>query len=156
MNRWFIRFVCLAILLAFAVMTAQIAGLNGTWKLNVGRSRWGKVQKPVSVVLQIQHTEPLLTYSGTVIYSNEETRTFAFDGAIDGREYHMDRSYGGGNITIRRLNSQAIKSVFHSADGRFTETATTTISAGGKILTRQLQVDSPEGRKSWTEVYDKQ
>ena len=156
MNRWFIRFVCLAILLAFAVMTAQIAGLNGTWKLNVERSRWGKVQKPVSVVLQIQHAEPHLTYSGNVIYSNEETRTFTFDGAIDGREYHMDRSYGGGSIVIRRLNSQAIKSIFRSTDGRFTETATTTISAGGTVLTRQLQVDSPEGRRSWTEVYDKQ
>lgn len=156
MNRWFIRFVCLAILLAFAVMTAQIAGLNGTWKLNVERSRWGKVQKPVSVVLQIQHAEPHLTYSGTVIYSNEDMRTFAFDGAIDGREYHMDRSYGSGSIVTRRLNSQAIKSVFHSEDGRFTETATTTISAGGTVLTRQLQVDGPGGRRSWTEVYDKQ
>jgi hypothetical protein len=153
--RIWISFPAVLAALSLGMAAAQPAELTGSWHLNVEKSRWGKVVKPLSVVLTIEHHEPRLDYHGVVQYANEETREFSFSGSLDGGEYAMSRSFGDGMITLRRIDPWTVESTFRSGDGRCTETAQTTIARSGKTLTRRLTVQSPDGRKSWTEHYDR-
>lgn len=151
--RWLLPFLLAASTVGIA--SAQPADLTGAWHLNVGKSRWGGVARPVSVVLEIVHKEPMLNYHGVVMYANEDTREFAFSGAVDGAEYAMSRSFGDGMISLRRIDAWTVESVFRTPDGLYRETAQTTISRSGRTLTRRLRLQAPDGRKSWTEVYER-
>ena len=144
-----------AALLLGALCAAQPANLSGNWQLNVNRSKWGTVNKPVSVVLTIEHQEPKLSYHGSVLYANEDQRDFGFSGAIDGKPYPMSRSFGNGEIVLVRVNDRTIESTFRSADGNYVESARTTVSRDGRTLERRLRLISPERTKKWTEIYER-
>ena len=144
--------------LAFLVLpacAADIPDLGGVWKLNVERSTWGRMAKPVSVILEINHNQLSLSYSGLVTYANEESREFGFAGAIDGNEYPMVRSFGSGKCLFRRISLTTVESVFHSDDGLYTETSRMVVSRDGRTMTRYMYLKSPEGDRNWTEVYER-
>jgi len=131
------------------------ADLTGFWVLNVPKSSWGSVRKPLSIFVEIDHKEPNITYSGKITYQDEEARDFHFAGAIDGKEYPMTRSFAAGKVVIRRTGDRALHSVFKSDDGRYAETADTSLSRDGNVLTRRLTLETPAGAQRWTEVYER-
>jgi hypothetical protein len=138
--------------LSLPVLRAADPSLSGKWFLNVEKSTWGKKQKPHSVVVTIEHSEPTLKYSGVVTADTDGGgRPFEFSGAIDGKEY----PYRDGKIVIRRIDSHTTTSSYTSTDGTVTETARTTLSRDGKTLTRVIEGKGPEGRLRWTEVYER-
>jgi hypothetical protein len=132
---------------------ADVANLSGKWVLNVQKSDWGKKPKPQSAEVIVEHQEPQLRYKGTVVTgANGESRSFEYTGAIDGKEY----SYRDGKAVVKRVDARTTSSEYRSSDGRTVEQARTTLSADGKTLTRRITARDPEGRSSWTEVYEKQ
>lgn len=143
------------LVLAWGVCAGQGQTFSGSWHLNVDKSRWGATTKPFSVVIVIDHHEPAIKYKGSVTYANEESRAFGFAGAFDGKPYKMSRSFGDGEITLRRVDGLTFDSTFRSDDGQYIETARTSMSRDGKMLTRKLTVKAPDGTKSWFEVYEK-
>ena len=142
-------FTCLA------VFAAEGPNLSGVWHLDVAKSRWGSVQKPVSEVIEIEHREPALKYDGQIIYTGEDARKFAFDGAIDGKEYPANPSYGSGKIKLTRVNPYTFDSTFKTDDGKTVETARTVVAPNDKVMTRTVHLKTTAGVKSWTEVYEK-
>lgn len=151
-SRWLVP---LAVTAGLGLSPGQTGNLTGTWHLNAEKSRWGEMRKPHNVVLTIDHKEPAFRYSGSIMYANEDTRDFAFDGAIDGREYPMTRSAGSGKVVLRRLGPRQFESTFRTDDGVTVETATSTLSRDGRTLTRELRVQRLEGSRRWTEVYER-
>ena len=89
--------------LSTGICAAQTPNLTGTWKLNIEKSRWGKRPKPVSVLLDIEHKEPMVKYAGRVVDAREETREFNFSGTIDGKEYPATTPYGEGKVRPHRV-----------------------------------------------------
>jgi hypothetical protein len=140
---------------ALGASAGQPANLSGSWHLNIEKSRWGAKVKPQSVTLLIEHREPMLQYRGTVTHVNEETRDFTFEGAIDGKPYSMVGSGGAGTIVLHRVDASTFESVFRNADGTCIETARTSLSRDGQLLTRQIRLRTPEGTQTWTEVYER-
>ncbi|MBI4890564.1 MAG: hypothetical protein HY821_08055, partial [Acidobacteria bacterium] len=122
---------------------------------NTEKSKWGTANKPVNVVLTIDHREPSLSYQGAVLYPNEDERHFSFSGKFDGKPYAMSRSFGEGMITLTRVDNFTVESVFRSNDGSHTEVARTVQSRDGRTLTRQLKVTAPDGVMKWTEIYER-
>ena len=149
------RCVFASLLIAPALLAETPGNLTGTWYLNVDKSQWGSAKKPVSVVLKMEHKEPAIRYSGTVSYVNEDTRDFAFDGAIDGTSYPMTRSYGAGTAVLRRVDAGTFEAVFRTADGAYVETARTSLSKNGTTLTRKVNLKTPQGSSAWTEIYER-
>jgi hypothetical protein len=148
--------LCVAFLwAAVCVSAAGPANLSGNWQLNVAKTDWGARPKLVSVALHIDHSEPALKYSGTVIYSGEDARPFSFAGAIDGKEYPMDRSFGSGKVVIRRVDANTIESVFRSADGLSVETCRTSLAKNGRTLTRRVRMQTVGSTFTSTEIYDR-
>ncbi len=133
----------------------QPGNLTGTWYLNVEKSEWGAAKRPQSVVLHIAHKDPILKYNGTVAYPNEDTRDFAFDGAIDSKPYPMTRSYGVGSAVLHRIDPGSFESVFRTDDGSYIETVRTILSRNGQSLTRKVRLQTPQGASTWTEIYDR-
>ncbi|HWQ52629.1 MAG TPA: hypothetical protein VN442_03020 [Bryobacteraceae bacterium] len=140
---------------ALGVCAGQPANLTGTWHLNVAKSHWGSKPKPASVVLQIQHQEPALQYSGTVTEANEDGRSFTFTGAIDGKSYPMTGALGAGTAVLKRVDAATYETVFRSDDGTRKETARTSLSRNGRYLTRRIRLETPGDTKTWTEVYER-
>lgn len=139
---------------------AAVAGgpaddLSGVWILNVEKSSWARMRAPASVYVRIEQAHNTICYDGLVTYTNEDSRQFSFEGAIDGREYPAVRSYGHGKLMFRRLNAATVETVFTSADGRFVETSRTVLAPEGRRMTRYMRVRSPDGNRSWIEIYDR-
>ncbi|HLJ47341.1 MAG TPA: hypothetical protein VKU01_15095 [Bryobacteraceae bacterium] len=155
MRSAFHSFVLTFLAAGFGLHGQQPGDLTGNWYLNVDKSDWGAAKRPQSVVLHINHKEPALRYTGTVAYPNEDTRDFAFDGAIDGKSYPMTRSYGVGSAVLRRIDTGAFESVFRTDDGSYIETVRTALSRGGQVLTRKVRLQTPQGTNSWTEIYER-
>ena len=103
MSTTLVWFVPAILLMGLGLSLDQAGNLTGTWQLNVEKSHWGEMRRPTSVVIVIDHNEPTLHYSGSIVYANEDTRDFAFDGAIDGKAYPMTRSFGKGKAVLRRV-----------------------------------------------------
>jgi hypothetical protein len=146
----------LLILAALCWGCAQAQDMSGTWKLNGDKSDWRGVRRPLSVVVTVEHREPILKYSGWVTYPDVPPRGFSFDGAIDGKPHPALRSYGPGVSQMKRLRWDSVESDFRSDDGKFREGAKTIVSADGRQMIRRLHLNSPNGREDWTEVYEKE
>ena len=150
------RPILLSVLLYPAAGVWAADDLSGTWLLNVEKSRWDGVQAPVSLVLEIDHKEPRLKYHGHITYASGRERDFYFDGALDGKDYPMTRSYASGLVSLKRFELHTFKSEFRSTDGRYVESAEVRLSVNSRRLTRKVRLDTPEGARSWTEVYERQ
>ncbi|MBC7771522.1 MAG: hypothetical protein H7210_03390 [Pyrinomonadaceae bacterium] len=136
--------------------SADVQNMGGSWKLNQEKSRWGKRDKPTGVELKIEHNEPAIRYTGTVINANAtDRRDFKFDGAIDGQPHPATGPEGEGAMTINRVNKFTTKWTFRSNDGKVTEEAMTSISGNGREMTRRMERKAPEGTVTWTEFYEK-
>ncbi|MCW5981316.1 MAG: hypothetical protein KIT09_24745 [Bryobacteraceae bacterium] len=136
---------------------AEVVDLSGVWRLNLEKSRWGKVPKPVSIVVTIEHREPAIHYSGKMIYvGGEETRDFEFAGTIDGKEYPAARTFGDGKVVVKRENDTAISSEFRSNDGRWEEKTRTTVTRDRKVMRRMIERKGPDEELAWMEYYEKQ
>ncbi|MCC6591310.1 MAG: hypothetical protein IT168_31785 [Bryobacterales bacterium] len=146
--------VVASLLMAALLMAADPASLNGTWVLDVHKSNFGKVRKPASGVITIQHAEPKLRYTGTNTFANEKS-DYGFDGSIDGKAYTATHASGPGTMTIKRLDSRTIESYYKADAGGYEESARTSISADGKVLTRKITVKAKDGTYSWTEIYNR-
>lgn len=139
-----------------AAFAAEPRSIGGTWTLNVDKSQWGKRDKPTSAELRIEHNEPSIRYTGTVINANAtDSREFKFEGAIDGQPHPALGPEGEGTMTITRVNRSTTKWTFRSNDGKVSEESTTTLSDDGKAITRRIHRKSPQGEFTWTEVYEK-
>ena len=149
---------CALALISATLSTAAgpAASFSGNWRLNADRSSWGTRPKPHSVTLYVDHKEPAISYSGVVIYSGEDARPFTFSGVVDGKQYPMERSFGSGTAVVRRIDSLTIESVFRTPDGRYVETARTSLTGGGKTLTRRIRFQADGAVSMSTEVYDRQ
>jgi hypothetical protein len=64
--------------------------------------------------------------------------------------------HGKGKAAIKALGAKSYEMFARYADGQVTERVRTSISNDGKTLTRRITLTSPQGRQSWTEIYDRQ
>jgi hypothetical protein len=148
--------VILSFLLCMATsVAADVANMTGVWKLNLKKSKFQGTTAPLSVELRIQHNDPALKYSGTILRDQEASPdTFEFDGAIDEKIYPVkENHHTGRTIKFKRQSPRSVES--WSSDDAMEEYAVTTVS--GKILTRKIHVKQKDGKSGdWTEVYEKQ
>ena len=143
-------------LLPAGTCAAEIVNLSGDWTLNVEKSKWGKVPKPVSVVVTVEHKEPAISYTGKIVQMDgEESRDFTFKGAIDGKAYPVERTLGPGKVILKRVDDTTITSEFKSNDGKFEENVRTTVTRDGKLMRRMMERKGTSGDQAWMEVYEK-
>lgn len=151
-----IALTCVLALVAGPLQGAGAVNTTGTWKLNVGKSDYGKRPKPKEVTVTIEHKEPSLKYTVTGTDGEGKPISIQFSGAIDGKEYPLTGSQYVAKISVKRINDRTTESIGKSADGKVVENVTVTVSADGKTLTRTAKITSPEGSFTTKGVYEKQ
>jgi hypothetical protein len=67
----------------------------------------------------------------------------------------MVSSIGPGITVLRRVDANSFESAFRNADGTRLETALASLSRDGKSLTRKISQKTPEGTRTWTEIYER-
>ena len=131
------------------------SNFSGTWKLNLGKSSWRGLRKPISVIVTIEHKQASFSYSGSLVDADGELRNFEFSGFVDGKEYPATREYGEGKVALKWAGSNSLMATFKTSDGRWVETTTRSLSRNGKTLTQQLRLKAPDREITWTEMYEK-
>jgi hypothetical protein len=134
---------------------AAVANMSGTWVLDQKRSRFGDV-RPGEVVLTIEHNDPKFKYSGTTNNVVEgAVNDFAFDGAIDGKEYVVKQdNKGDRRVTFRRVNDRVVESVTSGPEGEIRSRIT--MSHDSNSMERRMSVKMRDGKtRNWVEVYAK-
>jgi hypothetical protein len=74
MSRYTLRLVLGVWILLAGNCAGEVVNLSGTWKLNIEKSKWGKVPKPVSIVVTVVHKEPALNYTGKIVQMEGEVQ----------------------------------------------------------------------------------
>lgn len=121
---------------AGSVAAQTIPNLSGTWVLQVAQSDFGPIPAPESRTDVINHAEPRLTITRTVMAQGTESRlelTYLVDG-----EPHKN-SAGGAELTSRLRWEGAtliMASVASGAQGEVTITDRYTLSEDGRTLTQ--------------------
>jgi hypothetical protein len=149
-----LRALCILLLLNLSVF-ADPVNLSGAWQLNVKRSTWSAKPRPNKVVLTIEHAEPKFKYSGEVESADGAVSNFAFDGAIDGREYNLTDSGLTHKMSVRRVSDDTITAQVRFADAKSEEFSTTKLADDGKTLVRTIRLKTPEGNVRWREIYER-
>lgn len=148
---------CLALFLMLwaSPLHAETVSWAGTWKLNLGKSDFGKQPKPKEVILKIGDKDSPVTYSVTGTDDKGQPFNVAWDGAIDGKPKKETGPQGGTTVTLKEINDHTVEGTRTSADGN-TETFTSTLSKDGKVINEKWTVKGPEGEYKQRLVYDKQ
>ena len=145
---------CIALLLVWASpLNAKVIALSGTWKFNAEKSDGDGLPIAKAVMVKAVHKEPALKYSVTGTDAEGKPFNNEFDGAIDGKPY---KETDGETTTLKRINDSTLEGTTTSADGKSTETFTTTVSKDGKVLTRKVTVKLPAREHKVLELYEKQ
>lgn len=99
----FVFAIAAAGMLGGFAFAADAANLTGTWSLDVGQSKWRDKPAPKSVELIVDHKEPSIKWSGSVVDAQESATQFSFEGAIDGKERELKEGSVTKKIAIKRL-----------------------------------------------------
>jgi hypothetical protein len=147
------RLTLFSLLLCASTLMAEVANMGGTWVLDAKRSR-GDV-KPGEVVLTVEHTEPRFKYSGSANNPTEgSVNDFAFEGAIDGKEYVVKQDRGDRRVTFRRVSDRVVESVSKGPEGEISSRIT--MSRDGNTMERRMTFRGADGKtRTWTEIYAK-
>jgi hypothetical protein len=149
---------CIALLLVWAsLLHAQNAKPNwsGTWKLNMEKSDFGKEPKPKEVILKMEDKAPAFKYSATVTDMEGKQFNWEWEGAVDGKPY-KETGPQVANVTLKKINDSTTQGTRITADGKTTQTYTSTLSKDGKVITEKWTVKGPEGEYKQHIVWEKQ
>jgi hypothetical protein len=126
--------------------------LVGRWELNSSQSKFGKMQKPVSMTLTV-------TEDGGVLHAVQHT-VDAIEGQVDvAGDWYLDgkdHSIKGSNMTqMSKWDGKTLTADKKSADGVVLEKISITISSDGKVVTERVTASSPAGTDTRVLVWNK-
>lgn len=155
MKRWTRIFAALGIaLIAASIMLAQSNPFVGTWKLNVAGSKYNPGLAPQSQT-RTWDDSGMVTVTG--INAAGKPTSYGYPIKGDGKEYPTTGAVPNtaDKISSKKTNPNTYVANFTKA-GKHVETATFTVSGGGKTLTIHAKGATGAGAFDNTLVWDKQ
>jgi hypothetical protein len=159
MNRHFL--VLTVVILSLGVSGAILAQDNnslGTWKLNVEKSKYN-AGMPKSLTRTVKAQGDSVKYSYEGVNADGGPLAYSFTVKYDGNDYSVTGSGmpdGADTIAIKRIDPNTFQSTLKRA-GKVVGTATTAVSANGKVTTLTYK-GTDEGGKPTNRmsVFDKE
>lgn len=129
---------------------------NGTWKLNIEKSKFdsGPAPKSSTVTVKIEHgTE---TYAGETTDAAGKTTKMSFTAKLDGTDSPVTGNPMGDTISIKHPSPSKLVATIKKG-GKETVTVHVVVSADGKSRTATYSGKNPDGKAVHdVMVYDKQ
>lgn len=157
MTRKFSALAIAALLTCGAAMAADKPNFSGNWKLNNSKSDFGPMpQGPDKFERKVDHKDPEMKISTTqAMQGNERTTDSAY--TIDGKEHEIQMGPATAKVTATWKESVLEVLAKREIQGNaITSAEKWTLSADGKVLTIDTEIDTPQGNLKLKFVMDKQ
>jgi hypothetical protein len=141
---------------AVALAAGAPDAMDGTWTLNVGKSKFSPGPAPKSQTRTYATTVEgtTLTFNGVAADGSAVSGQSTFK--YDGKDYPITGSPDYDTLTLKRINGSTVKSM-QKKDGKVVGSTVRTISAHGKVLTLSSKGKDAKGVSYHNiAVYDKQ
>jgi hypothetical protein len=125
---------------------------TGKWELNVSKSNFGKMSKPVSMSLQAEQRGPVFHASQTTT-DQHGSETVESDWIVDGKEHELTGK-GGGKL-VCKWDGSTLVSQKEWDNGQYKETTKLTLSKDGKVATEKIDSKNPNGENHATLVWER-
>ena len=129
--------------------------LLGTWKLNVGKSKYRIGTPPKSQTRVYEPHEQGVKATITTVYADGRSTTVEYTANYDALEYPVTGTQDVDTIALKKVSSRTAEAVLSHA-GKVMATARGVISEDGSTLTIEYQGELLGERVDYTAVYDKQ
>ena len=140
--------LAMSILLVDQAMAESDIKCEGTWKLNVAKSKLGPGPSPRSITSTIEAVGDSTRMTGVRVDSDGIRTEAKFTAKIDGKDYPIKGSANADTVSLKRIDARTIQRTDKRA-GKVVETSTTIFSADGKTSTT-----TGKGRCSKGEEFD--
>lgn len=146
MNRASIRALVVAVI-GSAVVHAQShrEPLEGTWLLDVGKSRFMPMPGPKGQMRTYTLTDDIEKMTSRGISGEGKSTYVHYQARYDGKDYDIIGSTGGNKISLKRLDRLTTQST-QKRDGKPVIIATRRVSSDEKTLTVETQGTLPDGK----------
>ena len=125
---------------------------SGDWELLISKSRFGKLEKPVRMILHSENRNGVM-HSEQTTYTPQGTSTVESEWYPDGKE-HEDPSKS--TRTVTRWEDDTLVSQKKSADGKIIQTIRLRKSTDGKTVTQDIDTRDSNGENHSVLVWEKQ
>lgn len=143
-------------LVACAGLLAAADPAVGTWKLNVGKSKYSPGPAPKSATVTYEETGKAIRRTGESIDAQGQRNSFEYTAQYDGKEYPVTGSENFDSIMIKRVNDRTSEATLKKG-GKVVSTARRVISPDGKTLTITISGTNAKGERTRNvAVYDRQ
>jgi hypothetical protein len=129
--------------------------LLGTWKLNVGKSKYRIGTPPKSQTRVYEPHEQGVKATIKTVYADGRSTTVEYTANYDALEYPVTGTQDVDTIALKKVASRTAEAVLSHA-GKVMATARRVISEDGSTLTIEYQGELLGERVDYTAVYDKQ
>ena len=149
-----------ALLIAVLVLGVGVAAADdpqsGTWKMNPAKSKYSPGPAMKSNTLKIEVDGDSFKLESNGIDGKDQPVHFQIEGKYDGKDYPVTGSPYGDSISMKRINSNTVKSIWKRG-GQPAITVTSVVSKDGKTRTTTLVGKNAQGQAVHNAVvYDKQ
>jgi hypothetical protein len=139
-----------------AVASAQMPkGLDGTWKLNVAKSRFDPGPAPKSMTLTYAPAADGVRITVQQTAADGTTQTWDMTPKYDGKDYPVTGHPAADTIALGKSDGLKSESTFKKG-GKLVAVNTRTLSADGKTLTIESKGTDEKGRPTHNvQVYER-
>ena len=147
----------LAAVLPVASLSAQAADpVNGTWELNLAKSKFDPGPAPKSQARTYKVDEKNVTMISKGVDAEGKPTLVEYTGSYDGKDYAFTGNPNADTISLKRIDDFTIEATTKKA-GKVITTGTRVISKDGKVMTITQKGTNAKGETiNNTLVFDKQ
>ena len=148
-------------LLALAITTIGALGADntiGTWKLNLGKSKYTGAPMPVkSLTITREAADGGVKVTVTGEQADGTAINSSYTAKYDGKEVQVSGNSPYDTIAIKQVNANTLTDERKKTGGPYKATGRTAISGGGKTMTTTTKGTNGQGKEfTSTFVFDKQ
>jgi hypothetical protein len=134
--------------IVFGLLSLSAAEFNGTWKLDVAKSRLANTNQIASVTMRIEETGPIYRTIFDIISAAGESQHQEIIRYNDGKEHPLEGvnvPAGYFEISKKISNGQTFK-VTRKKDGKVVGEVNAKVSPNGKVLTAKQKGVTAQGQ----------
>jgi flagellar basal body rod protein FlgG len=124
---------------------------DGTWKMDIAKTDFGKTAPPKSVTMTLTGTPTSKKWTIKSVAADGKSQTESYNGAVDDRFYPIIGDPDGATFAYMKDGSFATK----DKSGKVVQTSTASLSPDGKTMTVHSIFHTPDGDVTRAAVFQK-
>lgn len=156
-SRWFILVLAMLVvgLVGLELLAQATDPVNGTWELNLAKSKYLSTPAPKSETRTIEVVGDRITFTARTADAEGKSRVAQFTANFDGKEYPLKGNPTADGISLKRIDKFTTESLILKS-GKPVATNRRVVSPDGKVMTFTVQTTNAKGEKvTDIQVYEK-